>query len=230
MPIKFKASGWKPGEQALDFLVFFIWAYLFVNLDNVVAAGYFIFLVIYHLMREEQKGDKNPTVYPISWKPYGNLFRDILLGLILGLGYLYFTAGIFGSLVLSILAGSLLQGLGLLATMSPVVAILVSGPLVAYTEEKFFRGAMLPFVTSIIGANLLLNAVANGCIFALWPLLEYGVTTNQALLVAGVFGSFTSIVVWNKMELKHAMVAHALFNTVIVAISYGMLNLAFLGL
>jgi membrane protease YdiL (CAAX protease family) len=228
MPIKFMPTGEKKNEQYLDLFMLIIWAYLYVNLDTVIAAGYFIFLLIYWIMREE--GPKR--VYPVYQEKKPNIVKDVILGIGIGIAFLYFTAGIFGSLSLGVLADAIKTGLKLevLAVTSPYVALIVSGPLVAYTEEKFFRGALLPFVTGLVGPNMLVNAVANGSIFALWHLAVYGVTNSMALMVAFVFAFFTTLVIWSKQALAYGIISHALFNSVIVAISYGLMNLAWLGL
>lgn len=212
-------------EQVLDFIVMFFWLFVFTNINQVLGIGYAIFLGIYMWMREE--GKKKDVVYPVSKGKVPSIWLTVTIAGILALGFLYISNGFFpggGKII-----GQALMASFALSSLPLPVALLIGGPLVAYTEEKFFRGGLLPIIQIKI-KNDLFAAVVDGAAFALWHLGVYKITNNPALLLAGSFGTIMSLVVLRQNDLKYNIVAHSIFNTIVLLLASGITSISLGGL
>jgi len=222
----FTTTGWKKNEDALIFLVMFICLFLYVNYDAIMFAGYLLFLLVYYLMKQESKNG----VYPIFKKKFD--YNSIVIGLAFGFAFLYLSAGIWGRLTVQSLGASLIEtlNLGSQVQSNPWLLIFIAGPLVGFCEEMFFRGSILPYINRYTKGDMLKSSVLDGIAFGLWHLTVYGLTNSPALVLASVIGSLFSIIVWNKNQTAEAIVGHAMFNSIITAVSVGLISLGVIGL
>lgn len=108
-----------------------------------------------------------------------------------------------------------------LSSLPLPLAIIIGGVGVGYTEEKLFRGALVPLLNNVLRDNKILIILVAGAAFALWHIAVYKITNNPALLVAGIFGSMMSFVVINQGDLRYSTLSHIIFNSVVIVAAFG---------
>lgn len=163
-------------------------------------------------------------VYPIiKGKP--ELVKLVGIGIVVAFAWIYLLSGRLGSIAPAVGMEGFVRMFAITEKpIPPYLVLFIMGVLVPITEELFFRGSIIPWLSAKVHSKILLYIVS-AAIFALWHLTAYN-AANEAMISAFIFGILTAFLTVKTGHLVHSIFIHSILNTVVIASSLGLLSIS----
>lgn len=195
-----------------------IWLYITVNLNTIL--GLIYVAMIYFYWNKDQSGQ----VYPII-KGRPKLTRVLGIALIIAFVWIYLVSEWVGSIAPAIPLEKLQKMFAIVEKpMHPYMSLFITGLLIPVTEEMFFRGAIMPFLSRRVKMTGILLLITSAAFFGIWHLMAYQ-AENMAMISGFLFGLLVSYITVKRGQLIEAITIHAILNTIVMLSSLGFLGL-----